>query len=41
MMRRPNVKFEKRLDKLLTQVARMDVLKEFEERDYTDPGLGR
>ena len=37
----PNVKLEKRLDKLLTQVARMEVLEEFEACDYIDPGLGR
>ena len=37
----PNVKLEKRLDKLLTQVARMEVLEENEARDYTDPELAR
>ena len=37
----PNVNLEKSLDKLLTQVARMEVLEEFEARDYIDPGLGR
>ena len=37
----PNVKLEKRLNKLLTQVARMEVLEENEARDYIDPGLAR
>ena len=37
----PDAKLEKRLDKLLTQVARMEVLEENEARDYTDPELAR
>ena len=37
----PDAKLEKRLVKLLTQVARMEVLEENEARDYIDPGLAR
>ena len=37
----PDAKLVKRLVKLLTQVARMEVLEENEARDYIDPGLAR